>query len=96
MQLTDILNGTASGLVLNSDGTPEANGDPSYNGLQAARQNGTLSTAMILSISTMGYEAHEDADVSGAIHDAIPSEATYFVYFAANAALAPESRSLAI
>ena len=88
--INDILNGTASGLVLNSDGTPEANGDPSYNGLQAhvgAPGQGFINHTWV---------GTQIPTVIVLIHDAIPSDATYFVNFTGNAALAPESTSLAI
>ena len=88
--INDILNGTASGLVLNSDGTPEANGDPSYNGLQVhTGQPG------------QGFINHTAAGtqiptVIVLIHAAIPSDATYFINYTGNAASAPEATSNAI
>jgi len=80
--INDILNGTAGG----TDATQ--NTDPSYNGAQThVGQPG------------QGYLNH--TWVGGQIptviilrHDAIPSDATYFINFTGNAALAPEATSL--
>ena len=78
--ISDILNGTASGLVLNSDGTPEVHGDPSYNGLQA--HVGTPGQGFI------NHTAAGDqiATTIVLIHAAIPSDATYFINFTGNPA----------
>jgi hypothetical protein len=85
--ISDILNGTASGVALHSDGTPLANGDPGYNGVQAhvgAPGQGFLNhTARGTQIATTIV----------LIHAAIPSDATYFINFTGNAAVAPETSS---
>jgi hypothetical protein len=88
--INDILNGTASGLVLNSDGTPEANGDPSYNGLQV--HTGQPGQGFI----NHTWVGTQIPTVIILKHAAIPSDATYFVNFTGNAAVAPEKTSSSI
>jgi len=87
--ISDILNGTASGVVL-SGGKGLANGDPSYHGAQAH-----------VGSPGQGFINHTTAgDQIPTIiilrHAAIPSDATYFVNFTGNAAVAPEKTSNAI
>ena len=85
--ITDILNGTASGVVLHADGTKLASGDASYNKNQAhvgAPGQGFINhTARGTQIATTIV----------LIHAAIPSDATYFINFTGDAATAPELTS---
>jgi hypothetical protein len=85
--ISDILNGTASGVALHSDGTPLVNADSGYHGAQAhvgAPGQGFLNhTARGTQIPTTIV----------LIHAAIPSDATYFINFTGDAATAPELTS---